>query len=94
MFAVFSVQLDPPKCWNASAMVLCSAASHRSAAGSGRGLRTESEQAFMLLTSFKPFNGVLHHKETFERHCLTEICIELSEACEHPGALESTAAVI
>lgn len=40
MFAVFSVQLDPVKCGNDSAMVLCCAANLacRSAADSGGGL--------------------------------------------------------
>lgn len=57
-------------------------------------MRTESEQAFALITWFKPFNGVFRHKEPFERHFLKEICIQLTEAREHPGALEGTVAVI
>lgn len=95
MFGVFSVQPDPAKCGNDSAMVLCSAASLTQISCRLRQwTRTESEQACVLMTWFKPFNGELHHKQTFERHCLKEICIQLTEACEHPGALESTIAVI
>lgn len=54
MFAVVAVQPDPANCGNDSAMVLCCQSHTRISCRLRRRTRTESEQAFRLITWFKP----------------------------------------
>lgn len=98
MFSVFSVQPDSAKCGNDVAVVLCCSSPVQISCRLGQRIKTELSghpyQSHGLSLLIECFIIKKKKNKKIVRHCLREIFTVLAGACEHPGALDSSIAVI